>query len=124
MAGIVYYPNYFDMFQALVEDWFDHWIGIRYAQLISERRVAFPSVKVGCEFMRPTRIGDALALTVHLERFGRASISLTVTGAVDGELCLKGEVTLVTLSLESFRSMAIPDDVLARLEAYRRACSC
>jgi 4-hydroxybenzoyl-CoA thioesterase len=121
MAGIVYYPRYFDMFQALVEDWFDHWIGISYARLISERKVAFPSVKVGCEFVRPTRIGDLLALTLHLEAFGRASISIAVTGEVEGQLCLKGAVTLVTLSLETFKSIPIPDDARARLDAYRRA---
>jgi acyl-CoA thioesterase FadM len=40
MAGIVYYPNFFDMFQSVVEDWFDHWLGIHYATLISERKVA------------------------------------------------------------------------------------
>lgn len=120
MAGIVYYPNYFDMFQTVVEDWFDHWLGVHYADLIARRKVALPSVKVGCEFLRPTRIGDRLALTVHLSKVGRSSVSLTITGSAHGEACLRGEVVLVTISLESFKSISIPDDIRAGLEAYRQ----
>jgi 4-hydroxybenzoyl-CoA thioesterase len=123
MAGIVYYPNYFDMFQALVEDWFDRSLGIGYAELIRDRKIGLPSVKVGCEFMRPTRIGDQLALTVHLERIGGSSIALRITGAVGGAACLKGEVVLVTMSVDTMRAIPLPEDILARLSAYRDACA-
>lgn len=123
MAGIVYYPNYFDMFQALVEDWFDHWLGISYAKLLAERKVGLPSVKVGCEFLRPVRIAEVLELTVEVQRTGRASIALAIDGVVAGEPCLRGEVVLVSLSLDSFRSIPIPDDVARRIEEYRQACA-
>jgi 4-hydroxybenzoyl-CoA thioesterase len=122
MAGIVYYPNYFDMFQSVVEDWFDHWLGIRYATLITERKVALPSVKAGCDFLAPARIGDILDLTVHLQRTGRSSIALAIDGAVRGVASLRGEVVLVTISLDTFKSIPIPPDIMERLNDYRR-CS-
>lgn len=120
MAGIVYYPNYFNMFQSVVEDWFDHWLGIHYATLISERKVALPSVRAACDFLKPARIGDMLNLTVHLQRTGRSSVAIGIDGAVRGVPCLRGEVVLVTLSLETFKSISIPPDIADRLEDYRR----
>lgn len=121
MAGIVYYPNFFDMFQTVVEDWFDHALGIHYAALIRERKVALPSVKAGCEFFNPARIGDILELTVHLERTGRSSIALVIEGVIGAVKTLRGEVVLVTLSLETFKSIPIPPDITERLDVYRRS---
>lgn len=119
MAGIVYYPNFFDMFQTVVEDWFDHWLGIRYATLITQRKVALPSVRAACDFLSPARIGDILDLTVRLDKIGRTSIAIGIDGAVRGVPSLRGEIVLVTLSLESFKAIPIPSDIASRLEDYR-----
>jgi len=118
MAGIVYYPNFFDMFQSVVEDWFDHALGIRYANLIRERKIALPSVHADCNFHSPARIGDILTLAVDLEHVGRSSIAIAIDGTINGEKTLNGHVVLVTLSLETFRSVSIPADIAARLEDY------
>ena len=119
MAGIVYYPNYFNMFQSVVEDWFDHWLGIRYATLIAERKVALTSVRAACDFLCPTRIGDILDLSVILRRTGRSSITIGIEGSVSGKPALRGEVVLVTLSLTTFKAIEIPPDIAARLKAYQ-----
>ena len=42
-AGIVFYPQYFIMFNALVEDWIDA-LDIGYRRLIVDRRVGLPTV--------------------------------------------------------------------------------
>lgn len=120
MAGIVYFPNFFDMFQTVVEDWFTHWLGINYAVLITERRVALPSVRAACDFKSPARIGDILDLTVILKNIGRSSISIGIEGSIRGNPTLLGEVVLVTLSVGNFKSIPIPPDIASRLEDYRR----
>lgn len=119
MAGIVYYPNFFDMFQSVVEDWFDRSLEIRYATLIKDRKIALPSVQACCNFYRPARIGDILELAVDLERIGRSSIAIAIDGTINGQKTLNGNVVLVTLSLENFRSIPIPSDIVTRLEDYR-----
>ena len=43
-AGIVYYPNYFDMFNSVIEDWFSEALGIDYPTQIGEFRRGFPTV--------------------------------------------------------------------------------
>jgi 4-hydroxybenzoyl-CoA thioesterase len=121
-AGIVYFPVYFDMFNAVVEDWFTHGLGLNYASLILERRLGLPVVHAECDFIVPSRMGETLTLGVVLERIGRSSMHLRITADVAGEIRLSGALTVVATSLDDFVSMPLPKDVLTALEAYRIAC--
>ena len=44
-AAIVFYPQYFVMFNGLVEDWVDA-MGLGYRRLIAERRLGLPTVRL------------------------------------------------------------------------------
>jgi hypothetical protein len=41
-AGIVFYPQYFIMFNGLVEDWFNQGLGLNYAHYITETPPRLP----------------------------------------------------------------------------------
>ncbi len=41
-AGIVFFPQYLVMTNALVEDWFNEGLQIDYAQMIAQRRIGLP----------------------------------------------------------------------------------
>lgn len=118
-AGIVYYPNYFDMFQALVEDWFNQSLEINYADYISRRRLGLPTVKVECEFLIPSKIGEVVTLELHVKRIGRSSITLTIDGKKGEELRARAHIVLVTTSLETHRSIPIPEDLADKLKHYK-----
>ncbi|HET9646451.1 MAG TPA: acyl-CoA thioesterase, partial [Burkholderiaceae bacterium] len=45
-AGIVFYPQYFVMFNGLVEDWINQSLGIVYHELVLGRRVGLPTVRL------------------------------------------------------------------------------
>ena len=45
-AGIVFFPQYLVMTNALVEDWFNESLGIDYSAMIRTRRVGLPIVKL------------------------------------------------------------------------------
>jgi 4-hydroxybenzoyl-CoA thioesterase len=49
-AGIVFFPQYLVLTNALVEDWFTECLHVDYAHMIGERRVGLPIVKHDCEF--------------------------------------------------------------------------
>ena len=42
-AGIVYFPHYFDIFNGLIEDWYEQELGYNYADLIRAAIMASPS---------------------------------------------------------------------------------
>jgi acyl-CoA thioesterase FadM len=55
-AGIVFYPRYFEMINALVEDWFAGPLGCDFETLHGEFGTGVPTVSIECEFVRPARL--------------------------------------------------------------------
>ncbi len=63
-AGIVFYPQYFVMFNGLVEDWVSEGLGISYRELVIERRVGLPTVHVEADFRAVSQMGDIVTLSL------------------------------------------------------------
>lgn len=121
-AGYVFFPRFFDLFQALVEDWFTDGLGLEYAEFIVGRRLGLPTAHTECDFLRPCRLGERLELAVVLERIGRSSIALRFLGTVAGEPRVQARSVLVVVGLDHGRPVPIDDDLRARLTRYREAC--
>lgn len=121
-AGIVYYPNYFDMFNAVIEDWFAGALQLDYAALILQQSIGFPTVHAECDFFVPSRMGERLTYTLILREIGRSSLKLTVHGHVGAQERLRANLVLVTISLESSKSIAIPEALRRRFDEYRERC--
>ncbi|MBW0449657.1 acyl-CoA thioesterase [bacterium M00.F.Ca.ET.228.01.1.1] len=117
-AGIVFFPQYLVMTNALVEDWFNEGLHIDYAQMIGQRRIGLPIVKLDCEFSRPSQMGETVMLTLNVAAIGRRSISLDILGHCNGEPRFRAKQVLVTTSLESGRSIEIPADIASALATF------
>jgi len=116
-AGIVFYPQYFVMFNGLVEDWVDA-MGIGYRHLIAEQRIGLPTVRLEADFRAVSRFGDPVTLVLAVERLGARSLTLALQCvAADGELRMQMRQVLVTTSLETHRAIDVP---AALREAIRR----
>lgn len=114
-AGIVFFPRYFELLNALVEDWFNDGLGVNYAELIGQRRIGLPSVQLQTRFERVSRHGDVLTQRLWIERVGRSSLTLRISfDGPDGTRVAFGQV-LVCTSLESHQSQPFPEDVRAAL---------
>ena len=117
-AGIVFFPQYLVLTNALVEDWFNEGMQIDYAQMIAQRRVGLPIVKLDCEFSRPSQMGETIMLSLSVTKVGRRSISIEIVGRHGGEIRFSAKQVLVTTSLESGTSIDIPADIASALAAF------
>ena len=117
-AGIVFFPQYLVMTNALVEDWFNEGLHIDYAQIIAQRRVGLPIVKLDCEFSRPSQMGETITLTLGVVAIGRRSISIESVGHCRGETRFRAKQVLVTTSIESGQSIEIPVDIASALATF------
>jgi 4-hydroxybenzoyl-CoA thioesterase len=118
-AGIVFYPQYFVLFNDLVESWFDEMLPEEgYHGVLGGRRVGLPTVRLEVDFKAVSKMGDEVWLSLAVERLGGASLTLAwaCTG-VDGVLRMSARQTIVTTSLDTHRSIGIPDDIRAAIEA-------
>ena len=120
-AGIVYYPHYFDMFNGVVEDFFDDCIGASFQKLRAEDGVVTPLRHVDADFTAPCRIGDKLRLALTLVARGRTSLKLTIEGSVDGSVRLRANLAIVFVSARDGRAVEPPAHVAARLRELAAA---
>ena len=117
-AGIIYYPKYFELTSALIEDWFEEALGIAYADLRAVRHLGLPTVRVTCEFAKPCKHGARIALSLAVKSLGRRSFTLSFRGRVDGSQCLHCEQTLGMISQPGFRAVDILGDLRGVMELY------
>jgi 4-hydroxybenzoyl-CoA thioesterase len=117
-AGIVFYPQYFVMFNGVLEDWIDA-LGVGFHDLLTRRRIGLPSVRLEADFHAVSRFGDAVSVSLEVERVGGKSLILgwRCIAAKSGELRMALRQVVVTTSLETHEAVSIPDDLRAAIEA-------
>lgn len=106
------------MVGGVVEVWFGEAIGFSFDEMHITRRVGFPIVDTGCEFFRPCHLGDQLALELAIVRLGRSSIEFSIRGQVGGGEKFRARHKVALMSLDTQRSMPIPDDLRSKMQPY------
>lgn len=110
-AGIVFYPQYFVMFNNLLEAWVDHLLPeVGFAGYIGELKYGMPSVRIEADFKSISKMGDEVVLTLEVVRLGSKSITLQLQCvSPDGEIRISVTQVLVTTSLITHKAIEIPD---------------
>jgi len=117
-AGIIFYPQYFILFNELIEDWFTRGLGISFVDQVTKERVSTPIGRVECDFVAASKIGDVLSFRLAVGRIGTSSIRLNIEVRHDEEVRVRAMLTVVRASLETLRSVPISQDLRRRMERY------
>lgn len=119
-AGIVFYPQYFLLFNELVEDWFNEGLGIDFAHLHATQRLGIPLARVEAEFFAPSRQGEHLTMRLAVTEIGNSSLRLAISAhGAAGEERVRATLIVVQASLDTRRSVPFAPEVRARLERFR-----
>jgi len=115
-AGIVFYPQYFVMFNGLLEDWISDGLAVGFGSLVLERRIGLPTVRLEVDFSAISRMGDQVVLSLAVERLGNRSLTLALRcESREGQLRMAVRQVLVTTSLDTHQAIDIPPDVRAAI---------
>ncbi|ASR88020.1 acyl-CoA thioesterase [Alcaligenes aquatilis] len=118
-AGIVFYPQYFVMFNDLMEAWIDSMTPEGFHNMIASKRVGMPSVHIEAEFKSISRMGDDVVMSLGVERIGNSSLTLLLRCiGKDGVLRMQVRQTVVTTSLETHLGISIPDFLRNPMQEY------
>lgn len=117
LTGIAYHPAYFSMLVDVNQAMFAS-IGITWEELMFERKLGMPVLKMDVEFKRPAKFGDVLDFAMHVRRIGNSSMNLETVATVDGAEIWTIRQTIVMTSTEDHKSRPWPDDVRSGLGRY------
>lgn len=117
-AGIVFYPQYFVLFNDLLEAWIDAMLPIGFHGWILERRHGLPTVRLEAEFKAISRMGDEVELSLEVVRVGGKSITLRLAcHGQDRGLRMEVLQTVVTTSLLTHEAVLVPEELRAAIAA-------
>lgn len=115
-AGIVFYPRYFEMLNAAVEDWFGQGLGMGFSAMHIDHRIGVPTVKLDVAFHAPSMLEEVLTITITPTSLGRTSCAFTAAFAgPGGDDRLTAQVVLVCMSLDAKRAVEWPDNIRAAI---------
>ncbi|NDP41932.1 MAG: acyl-CoA thioesterase [Aromatoleum sp.] len=117
-AGIVFYPQYFILFNELVEDWFNTGLEMNFATFHTDDRLGLPMAHLECDFLAPSKIGERLRLALTVRKIGTTSITLAVDGSTDGQPRVRAKLIVVLASLEAHRPVPISAAFREKLERF------
>jgi 4-hydroxybenzoyl-CoA thioesterase len=118
-AGIVFYPRYFEIFDASTAALFERALGMTMLQMFKTFKSAgCPLARTRARFVRPTRCGDDVAVESAVT-FGHASFEIAHHITHKGLTCVECVETRVWVVLDPanpgrYRSHPIPEAVRAK----------
>ncbi len=118
-ARVVYYPRFFDYCHQVFEDFFADEVGVPYAQMLTERKVGYPTVHAEADFEAPLRFGDTVRVVMEATRVSDRSVTCRYrffNGATPTGTCT---VVTAPIDMDSFKGVALPLDVKAAFERHR-----
>ena len=118
-AGYVFFPRFFEMFQACVEDWFNTGLGVDYAKQILEHGVGLPTAHTECDFSLPCELGEKIEFSLSVEKVGNSSMTIIFIGRVNGEDRLHAKSVLVAISTENGKPVPIGKELRSKLLEYQ-----
>jgi 4-hydroxybenzoyl-CoA thioesterase len=119
-TGFVFYPHYFHIFNALVEDWFYEALELPYDQILMARGLSLPTVKLETTFNAPCRMGETVDFWLTVSHLGRSSIRFSMGVGRDGENRVRLNRTAVCVSQQNHKSLPIPQDIRDKIAEFMR----
>lgn len=116
-AGIIFYPRYFEIFDAATAHLFEAALGItKYRMLKTLEFAGFPLVRTHARFLKPTRFGDDVTVESKIV-FGRSSFDVEHRLSLKDDICAEcseKRVWVVRGADGRLKSRPVPESVLAR----------
>lgn len=112
-GGIVFTPQYFNLFIEVIEDWFESELNYPFKQMITIDSSGIPLMKVNARFHNPSFLGDRLEFQLNVVKIRGTTVLLSISSYVDKERRCSMEV-LYGFRKKSSQGLAPWPDFLKR----------
>ncbi len=123
-AGIVFFARYFNWCHLAMEHFFDGVAG-GYVDLITRRKIGFPTVHITADWKAPLRYGDVVQIATAVTKIGTTSFTFRyeLTRKSDKVHVATVDHVVVASDLPTTTKIAIPSDVRSLLESHRASAA-
>jgi acyl-CoA thioester hydrolase len=115
-GGVVYHAEYLKFLERARTEWLRH-LGFDHQALARVHRVVFVVTAAAIEFIKPARLDDHLAVSVHLDSLGKVRCVFAQEVRRDDEVLVRARMTVACLHAENFKPAEIPEALRRKMEA-------
>lgn len=119
-TGMVFLPNYFYIFNALVEDWFYEALDVRYDEFLMQRHLALATVKLETVFSAPSKMGETVDFWLTVTHLGRTSLRFTMGVDQENNPRVRMQRIAVLTSQSDRRPVDWPQEVREKIVEFMR----
>ncbi|WP_039948855.1 acyl-CoA thioesterase [Leptospira fainei] len=117
-AGVVFTPQYFNLFVEALEDWFREGLDFGFPQMVMEKNHGLPVMRFVAKFFKPSRLGDVLDFHVKIKRLRRNNFLVNIEGFCGAERRCMADVLHGFADLDTMALADWPNNLLLKLEEY------
>lgn len=117
-AGIVFYARYFEILNAVLEDWFHEGLDYNFDRLNFGDRIGIPMVHIHVDFLVPSRMGDLVTYYLSVAKLGRSSFTVNYEARVGEQVRMRAQAVHVFMPMGGNKTIPIPAVVRERMQKY------
>ena len=107
-GGVVYHASYVNFMERARTEWM-RGFGFTNTGLMKELGVVFVVRSLKLEYLKPALLDDLITVSAQLKEVGRSRVTLHQTMMRGEDKLVEGEIHLVSVSMESFRPVSVPE---------------
>jgi acyl-CoA thioester hydrolase len=116
-GGVVYHGEYLKFLERARTEWLRK-LGFTHQMLAKKHGVVFVASGIAADFLRPAKLDDSLAVGVQVEQVGKVRVIFhQEIRKDDDEVLVRARVTIACVSVEGFKPVPIPAELVKKLEA-------
>jgi acyl-CoA thioester hydrolase len=115
-GGVVYHSEYLKFLERARTEWLRH-LGFDHQALARNHRIVFVVTAIAVDFVKPARLDDNVAVSVHLESLGKVRSVFAQEIRRDDEVLVKGKVTVACVTMDALKPTEIPEPLRKKMEA-------
>jgi acyl-CoA thioester hydrolase len=115
-GGVVYHSEYLKFLERARTEWLRH-LGFDHQALARNHRIVFVVTAIAVDFVKPARLDDNVAVSVHLESLGKVRSVFAQEIRRDDEVLVKARVTVACVTMDALKPTEIPEPLRKKMEA-------
>jgi acyl-CoA thioester hydrolase len=119
-GGVVYHSQYLNFMERARTEWLRN-LGFEQTYLRDELDVMIVVCNAQLDFKKPAKFNDLLTITSEIVKIGRSSFEVAQTITIESvtaasTILVQGLVKVACVNPHTFRPVAIPKEILLKLE--------
>jgi len=117
-GGVVFTPQYFNLFTEVLEDWFAHALDYSFAKMLVTEKSGTPAMKIVARFVNPSRLGDILDYSLYVKRLRKRNVLVNISAKENEELRCEADFLLGFAVLSNLKLANIPSSVFFKMKNF------